>query len=402
MTILHVTPYFSPAWAFGGVPRAVTGLAQAQAAEGHDVIVLTTDALTRASRLPAGEAMADGVRAIRLPNFSLIARARFNLSTPMGFTREIRRLLTSHPIELIHCHELRTVENLRVAALSAETAPPLIVSPHGTLPYSIGRGAAKRAWDRAFSRRVLPRFSAVAALTRAEAADARALWTRYGVALHDDQIAVVPNGVDGELAKTLPSKAEARSRWSLGDGPVVLFLGRLTARKGLVLLVSAFAALRGAFPSARLLIAGPDEDAQATAAARDAARELGGAVVWAGFVNGDERLAALAAADVFVLPAFGEGFSIAMLEAMACGVPVLVGPECHFPEAEEAGAGLVVPLDPGAWTSSLRRVLEDEVLRRAMGVRGRDLVRSTYGWPRIAASLALVYQHALRRVRPTR
>ena len=67
MTILHVTPYYAPAWAYGPVPARVAQLAQAQASAGHQVTVLTTDAMAPHERLPPGESTLDGVRVIRVP-----------------------------------------------------------------------------------------------------------------------------------------------------------------------------------------------------------------------------------------------------------------------------------------------------------------------------------------------
>jgi glycosyltransferase involved in cell wall biosynthesis len=399
MILLHVTPYFAPAWSFGGVCRAVSDLARAQVASGHRVSVLTTDALTRSSRVPASEETIDGVRVVRVRTRSLAVRARLNLSTPIGFRHTLRRLLTADPPDVIHCHELRTIETLHVAeATRAAGRPLLVVSPHGTLPYHTGRTWGKRAWDTLLSRRLLPRLDQVIALTPAEAWDAKALWARHGVPLDEAQIAIVPNGVDAELAVRMPPRAAARSRWRLGEGPVVLFLGRLAERKGLPLLASAFASVARRLASARLLIAGPDEGARAELMAEIARRELDTSVVLAGMLTEEERLMALAASDVFALPAVGEGFSMAVLEAMACSVPVVVSRECHFPEVAEAGAGLTVERTVSAWSDALSQLLADPASRADMGRRGRDLVRANYGWPRIAHRMESAYQAGLERL----
>lgn len=397
MILLHVTPYFAPAWAFGGVCRAVTELARAQVASGHTVIVITTDARTRTTRLPSGDDLVDGVRVIRMRNRSMIARARLNLSTPAGFRSIVRHALTTHAVSLVHCHELRTVENLQLAALAGGTFPPLVLSPHGTLPHSTGRGHAKRLWDRLVGGRVLPRFDRVVALTEAEATDVCALWAAHGVPIARDRVDVVPNGVDADLSTHLPSRASARVRWGLGDGPVVVFLGRLAARKGIPLLVSAFAGLAHERPAARLLIAGPDEGARAGVIAEVRRHGLAGQVVLTGLLDGDERLSALAAADVFALPAVGEGFSLAVLEAMACGLPVVLNYESSFPEAAMAGACLPVERTVSAWTTALRDLVVDPARRAAMGQRARDLVRTQYSWPRIAAQMDEVYERVLAR-----
>jgi glycosyltransferase involved in cell wall biosynthesis len=395
MNVLHVAPYFAPAWTFGGVPRAVTDLAKAQIAAGHIVRVLTTDALTRSSRLPSGDDVVDGVAVKRVPNKVAAVRAAFNLSTPVGFTRAFRLLSDASAIDVVHCHELRTVENLSVASAVTGNSPALVVSPHGTVTYATGRTMAKRAWDVMFAARMLRRFARVVALTPAEAADVRALWAAYGVAVDEALIAIVPNGVEAGVFASLQDRDLARRRLGVDGDPVLLFMGRLEARKRLTFLVGAFAAAAAGRPSARLVIAGPDEgEAQRIVST---AKHLGisSQVRLTGLLAGDDRLAAYAAADAFVLPAVGEGFSLAVLEAMASGLPVALSQECHFPEVVGAGAGITVEDSADRWTDVLRTLLGNAGLRRSMGERARALAQSRYSWPSVAARLDAVYRDAI-------
>jgi glycosyltransferase involved in cell wall biosynthesis len=396
MIVLHVVPYFAPAWAFGGVCRAVTELARAQASAATTPVVLTTDALTRRSRLPAGEERFDGIRVIRVPNHSMTARARFNLSTPAGFSKMLRAVLDETAIDVIHCHELRTVETLHATRLSRRDGPAIVVSPHGTLPYATGRGGAKRLWDRLFASSMLPAIDYVVALTEAEAADVRALWARYRVPLNRAQMAVVPNGVDPGGFTARPERAAARARWNLGDGPVVLFLGRLAERKGVAMLVDAFADVARALPRARLLVAGPDEGAEPALRAAIQAKRLSEHVVVAGLLSGDDRLAAFAAADVFALPAVGEGFSMAALEALACGVPVVLTPDCHFAAVAEEGAGLVVNRTCEEWATALTGLLHDAGRVGRMSRRARDFACRHFTWTRIVARMDAAYGAAIQ------
>jgi poly(glycerol-phosphate) alpha-glucosyltransferase len=399
MTVLHVTPYFAPAWAFGGVCRAVTGLARAQASAGHSVVVLTTDALSRSSRIGPGEEVLDGVRVIRVRNAVGALRARLNLSTPLGFRSAARRLLEANKVDVVHCHELRTIENVQITGLAQPAAPPIVVSPHGTVPYGTGRSRAKLMWDRLLALRVLPRLAHVVALSQAEAADVQELWARYRVPLRDDQVSIVPNGVDLDTPIERTARDAARARWGLESGPVVLFLGRLVARKGLSLLVAAFASSLRAVPSARLLVAGPDEGAGAEVAARAAALGIANRVQLTGFLDGEDRLAAFAAADMFALPAVGEGIPIAALEAMAAGLPVLISPECHLDDVEAAGGGLVAPRTVEAWGAALARLLADVESRTAMGRRAQAHVRAHYSWAGVSSRMCSVYEAVLHSTR---
>ena len=112
-------------------------------------------------------------------------------------------------------------------------------------------------------------------------------------------------------------------------------------------------------------------------------------------LSGDDRLAALSAADLFALPAVGEGFSMAVLEALACGLPVVLTPGCHFPEAEQAGAGVVVERAVEPLAAALRALLSDAVRRAEMSRAARSLVERCYTWPQVVAQLDDAYRAAI-------
>ncbi len=387
MKILHLTPYYAPAYAYGGVVRAAQGMAGALAQRPHAVTVLTTDTLNQQGhRLPAGQSDHNGIRVWRVPNVLPALRGRLNFSTPRGLRKVANALLDE--CDMLHIHEFRTVENVIVTRAAAERGVPVVCSPHGTLALHTGRSRLKRAWDRWFSPYVAARTDAVIALTDAECSDASALWQTFWPRQRPLLTAVVPNGVDPQAFAHLPSAAVFRQRWQLGDARVVLFMGRLHPRKGALLLAHAF--LDAHLPDARLVIAGPDEgDTPALRALNDPR------IVLTGYLEGEERLAALAAADLFVLPALGEGMSMAVLEAMAAGVPVIISPECHLPQVMTYGAGLVVLPQKAGLIAALRETLADEAMRQAMGRQGRALVQEHFTWASAAAALERVYQQVL-------
>lgn len=396
MNLLHITPYYAPAWAYGGVVRAVTDLTRAQVAAGHKVVVLTTDTLDRSRRIAVREETIDGVAVTRVRNQSNAIRGRLNLSTPVGLEATALQLIQERTIDLVHCHELRTVENLLISPITRSRGLPLVVSSHGTLPYHVGRRRSKQLWDRVFGRQLLPCFDRVITLTEVEADEARALWAGCGVPLRPDQVAEVPNAICTEEFAHMPSGDLFRRQWGLGSGPVVIFVGRLAERKGLQLLIPAFAEAAQDVPHARLLIVGPDEGVRSKLDIQIEECNLTGRVIFTGLLVGDDRLAALAASDIFALPAVGEGFSMAALEAMACGLPVLLTTGCHFPEVAPAGAGLVVPRETGPLGEALRGLLLDGHERALMGKRAHELVHSRYLWPQVVAQMEAVYEMAAR------
>lgn len=394
MKLLHVLPYYAPAWTYGGTVRAATDLTRALVADGHSVYVLTTDTLSPTERTRRQHEAINGVHVFRVSNVSNKLRGRLNLSSPVGIASMAEKLIERHQIDVVHCHELRTVENLLVAPIANRLGVPLVVSPHGTLPYETGRSFIKKTWDRAFAAQLLPRFDRVIALTQAEVDQAQALWYAHGFPA---RCSIVPNGVHLADFAHLPPGDLFRTRWKLGGGPLLLFVGRLHERKGLQLLIPAFADAVKLAPDTRLVIVGPDEGMLAALNAQVSEYNLAGRVIFTGLLTGQDKLAALAAADLFVMPAVGEGFSMAVLEAMACGLPVLLTPGCNFPEVASAGAGLVVAREVPALSGALRALLTEPDRRASMGRSARSLIQSQYTWPRVVAQLVEAYTLSIER-----
>jgi glycosyltransferase involved in cell wall biosynthesis len=239
--------------------------------------------------------------------------------------------------------------------------------------------------------------SLVHALTEVEADEARRLWARLGIPLRPNQIAVVPNGVVAAPPGPASARRAFRDRWGLGDRQVVLYLGRLSERKGLELLLTAFGAAAQRIQEARLVIAGPDEGVLGRLRAQARAAGIEGRVLFTGLLTGEERLGAFRAADVFAIAATGEGFPIAALEALASGLPVVLTEGCNFPEVAGAGAGFVVPPSAEALSAAIQHLLRDATLRGRMAERGRDLIASRYAWPIVAGEMEGVYRTVLDR-----
>jgi glycosyltransferase involved in cell wall biosynthesis len=380
MHILHLTPYYAPAYAFGGVVRAVEGMAQALHQRNHQITILTTDALNQHARLPAADAeLRAGVRVVRVRNASVWLRGRWNLSTPLGMGQALAGLLPT--VDVLHVHEFRTLENV-LALPQVPPRLPVILSPHGTLTQTTGRSTFKRLWDRGLSPRLARRIQHILCLTEQEQTDAQALWAQWGLT---PTCRIVPNGVNLAEFATLPPPQTFRQPWGIAaDETVILFLGRLHPRKGVIPLTQAFRALN--LPQVKLVLAGPDEGSLAQLAPL-----LNEQIVVTGYLDNAARLAALSAADVFALPAIGEGLSMAALEALAAGVPLLLAPGCHLPIVATVGAGLIVEPEVEALTAALQQLVTQPAQRGAMRVAARTLAQTRYSWAAIAAELEAVY-----------
>ena len=194
--------------------------------------------------------------------------------------------------------------------------------------------------------------------------------------------AVVPIGIRWDDFQTLPPPGSFRDRYLGGhSGPVVLFLGRLTFKKGLDVLVAGFA--RAAVPDAVLAIVGPDDEGMQPgleSLARHAG--IGSRVVFTGMLRGEDKAAAIAAADVWALPSHTENFGLAVVEALAAGRPVLMSPAVNI--AHDAGAARAAAIcepDANEFGYALGALLADHERRVELGARAREFARR-YDWPR--------------------
>ena len=180
------------------------------------------------------------------------------------------------------------------------------------------------------------------------------------------------------------------------SAPLLLFMGRLHPLKGADILLDAFVQVQTRVPGAVLMMAGPDEwRLEAEWRTRVAAHGLQNHVIFPGMLTGDEKADVLARANLFSLPSVGEGFSMAVLEALAASTAVILSPGCHFAEVESAGAGVVVEAEAAAMADALTRLLASPTRLHEMGQAGRRLVAERYSWDRIAARLADIYRSAL-------
>lgn len=302
------------------------------------------------------------------------------------FEAEIRRA------DLVHMHGLWQIHTRRGAPAARAARVPYLIAAHGMAePWAL-RHKRWRKWI--YTALVegpnLRNASCLHALTRPEVDHLQTLAPEAPVCL-------VPNGVDLEPFEDLPPRSELETECPELEGKfVLLFLSRLHVKKGLDLLADAFARIADDWPDLHLLLAGHDDGAWPPFRQAIEAAGLTERMTWVGHVNGWRARRAWAAADAFILPSYSEGFSMAILEALACRLPVIATTACHFPELAQRQAGLVVEPSREGVLRALRALQAMSPSERAeLGERGRRLVEADYTWDRQAEKLARVYDWLL-------
>jgi glycosyltransferase involved in cell wall biosynthesis len=298
--------------------------------------------------------------------------------------------------DVVHIHGIWQPHCITCGVVARRRRKPVIASAHGMLERWAIHNKAWKKWpySQLVERPNLQRATILRALTLAEVDDYR----RYGLT---NPIAVIPNGVD-ILDKVSPD--QFLSLWpELRGRRLVLYLSRIHYKKGVDILVKAWAGTVKQFPDAHLVIAGPDFEGTRRVV-EQLVREysIGGKVTFTGPVFGDQKASLLSAASLFVLPSHSEGFSVAVLEALAAGIPAIITTGCNFPAVAASGSGWIISPNTDELEHALREALESNAAdlhnRSQLGI---ELVRSNYSWRIIGKQMTEVYDWMLGGSRPS-
>jgi glycosyltransferase involved in cell wall biosynthesis len=386
MRVVHVTPYFAPAYIYGGPPRSILGLCRGLKSAGVDVEVVTTTA-NGSSDIRESSADGDVVDGIRVR----YARRRSpGLFFNAAVRAPIRRALKN--AHLCHIHGVWNVPEWIATQEARALKMPFVLSPRGML---LDGALVHHAWRKRILLRAFEEKNvrSAARLHATSAAEAERLMRFADPA----KIIVAPNGVDLDEARA--PRRPVRSTAGIADGdPIVLFVGRVHPIKRIDLIAAAMSMVRHQHPRARLVIAGPDE-AGTLRTLGPALDAVGGAVRYVGHVDEADKWAWMHEAAVLVCCSDSENFGMSVAEAMAASIPVVVTRTCPWPDVERVGAGFWVDQQAAPIADSIGAVLGDPNRARVMGERGRELVQRSYSWTAIGQQMARCYDAVLRESR---
>lgn len=386
MRVLHLIPSVSPKR--GGPSQAVLAMVRALRDAGVDAeIATTTDDGDGVLPVPTGQLIEHaGVPVRFFDRYSPPLRPVREFACSRALTRWLAAAAGQY--DLLHVHGLFSCVPTRAMQLARRLGVPYVSRPLGQLcPWAIQhRGLKKRLYLALAERANLRGAAGVHFTTEQERTEA-------GAVESDLPGFVVPHGVSA--APRLP-EARARLRVMLqlpADEPVILFLGRLHPVKGLALLIPALgrlAAERFTFA----LVGDADSPAYETQVrALLAASGLAARTRRLPFATGEQKQILLQGADLFALTSHSENFGLAVVEAMAAGLPVVVTPGVGLAEVvARHETGVVAPLEVAGIAAALAPLLQRPELAAAAGLRGRRLVEQEFAWPAVAGRLATEYE----------
>jgi len=362
MRIAILVLLFPPKW-LAGTEIATYNIASHLAAQGHDVHIITSwdKGLTRES---AEEGFhIHRVKTVRRPVFQVLTYIPKSLPV-------IRKI---NP-DIVHCQSIPL--GLSGFLIKKLFGKPYVVYGRGSDVYN------PWIFKNIVSKLVLRNADAIIALTE----DMKKRIQN----IHDRSVFVIPNGVDlerfGELPQEIPDKES-----KLTDEKVIIFIGTLRPVKGVRYLIEAMRMIAEGYKRTRLLLVGDGEE---RGYLEKLVNKMGleDCVSFIGRVPHERALTYMVTSDVFVLPSLSEGFPMTILEAMACGLPIVATRIGGLPEVIEDGRSgfLVEPENPKEIAERVLLLLEDNELRKRISLNNKERVEK-YSWQHIVNRLAEVY-----------
>jgi glycosyltransferase involved in cell wall biosynthesis len=395
MKILQVIPSYWPATQFGGTIFSSHNLNKALVRRGVDLTVYTTHVGLEVKVAVDTETIVDGVK-VRYFGFNKF----FESFGPTGwqFSMPLTHALNENvkDFDIVYIVSVWNYPTTIAAQICRRIGKPYIMSPHGVLyPYTMRKKSWKKwLYYHLFIKTNLRSASAVHYTTKDEA---RQCHPFLGL---NNRPVVVPNGIDLQEFSALPPKGDLVKRFPvLRDKKVVLFLGRINWKKGLDILISAFARIARENTDVHLLIVGNDEEGYR----KKVEQWISGSgitdkVTFAGSLGGADRLRAYSGSDIFVLPSYSENFGMTVVEAMACGLPVVISDQVGlYEEVKDSGSGIVVKTDADDVYRGIMELLGNAGAMKMCAENGKKLVKEFYDVEKVASAMIDEFQKEIKK-----
>ena len=351
---------------------------------GVDVLLATTDA--DLNGLPAPK-----LQTITSHQDVPVIFFKKQLGNSFKYSRPFAQWLQQHvsDFDVIHIHAVFNHACIAAARAARNQGIPYVIRPLGTLtPWALGqKSLRKKVFWHGGIENMMRNAAAIHYTSQSEQhAVEESLGLNHGC--------VVPLGIDLPSTQSTDSADDSFCRLvALENQPYVLVLSRLLPTKGIDILLEAFLSLvRNGLSNWRLVLAG-NGPPEYVASLKEAVTKQNATerVLFPGWLSGDLKMSALQRASLLALPSYHESFGLCIMEALACGVPVLISPQVNLaPEIEAAGAGWIAAVSKNSVEQALLDALSsrEELVRR--GSAGREYA-AKFQWPRISKQLVELY-----------
>ena len=384
MKILHIIPTYYPAVRYGGPIKSEHELNKWLVKKGADVTVYTTNLDGKGvSNVPLGnKVVIDGVKVYYFP-------ITFR---PWQYSFLLHRALAKNAInfDLIRITSVFLAASTLGAYYAKKFNKPYIISPRGSLmTETLKKKFFKKKLYLKFIENRNLKDTVIHFTTEMEKQE----YFNSGLPMKDSII--IPNGIDNEeFSKKVPQGFFRNKFKILEDKKIVLFLSRLSWKKGFDTLIPAFAEVIKKEPKAVLVLAGGDDEGyKKNIQLLITNYQLQDKIIFTGMLAGDDKIAVYQDSDVFVLPSYSENFGNVVLEAAYFGLPIVVTKGVAVGlEFEKIGGGLVIDKDEHQLAEAILKILNNSDLAQKMGEKGKRLIKEKFLWPEITENFIKAYK----------
>lgn len=392
MKILQVCQSFSPCFQAGGVVNVVSHISKKLVENKHDVVVYTTDGCIKRLNVKTNSPTnQEGVIVYYFRNISNLLKRKFKIVSPYYLFKiapEIKNL------DIIHIHEHRTMLAVITYYYARKYKKPYIIQAHGSVLPFLEKQNLKKVFDLVWGDQILKNASLAIALTRTESEQ----YTKMGI--EKSKIKIIPNGIDLSEYESLPERGSFRSKYGIkSNEKIVLYVGRIHKSKGIDLLIDSYSGVLKQFENSKLVIVGPYDTYKDDLDILAEKVGISNNILYTGFVNKDEKMAAFVDADVFVTPLYS-GFPITFLESCACGTPIVTTNKADELEWIQDKVGVVANYNSKDLKSAICKILNNNQLKRDFGTNGKQLVNDDFNWDIIVKLIIKSYESTLLDTKP--
>ncbi|CAI9084868.1 glycosyl transferase [Candidatus Methylacidiphilum fumarolicum] len=370
----------------GGPTVACLNQARALADRGHKVTIYTTnDYDDSLLKVPLNQTYQnikkDGYEisyfSLTFHSISLLRKYYFSIPLKQTLSETILKY------DIIYIYSLYRFPPTITAYYARKYQIPYVINPHGSLDPFLFK---KKRWIKFPHERLFdfPNLNHASAI--------------HFTSLEEQQLVtplklkspgiIIPLGIDVKQYRYL-SKGHFRRQYNLFESKILLFFGRINFKKGLNLLIPAFSQIIKKHEDVTLILAGPDNEGYGKKVSKWINEyNLEKNVIFTGMITGEKKKALLADADVFILPSYTENFGIAVVEAMAAGIPVIISDKVNiWREVKEGNAGIVVSCNVQEIAKACIELLSDDTLRHTMGENGKIIAENLFSIENTAKKL---------------
>ena len=388
MKVLHITPSYYPAFKYGGPTESVHLLNKTLVEKGITVDVLTTDAgIEKNHSIEINKwKLIDSVR-VKYFKYYFYEHYTFSPALFIAAVKEVKNY------DLVHITGVWNFPVLAGALACILNKKPFIISPRGVLykdAINIKSKLIKQLYFNLVAKHYLNKANAIHYTTEDEKESTFQKINNNSI--------IIPNGIDLNLYKELPSEGSFKNKYKiLKDNKYILFLGRISIKKGLDVLVEAFKRLAVTDNNLVLVIAGPNNEGyQKEIKQRLENYALLDRTLFTGMLIGEDKLSAYVDASVFVLSSYSENFGMSVVEAMACGTPVIISDRVGiYKDIQTKKAGLVVRLDSKDLYEEIKMLLGNQDLKINITANAKKLIKEKYDINVVAEMMKGAYKKIL-------